>query len=813
MRRILTVIVLLLAGIAAATPAADRSLVLVRTDEGGGRAVTSKGLMLVAPVPGGYLALLGADERAHLDGWGVAHTVVAAHDDPADAYIVQYDAANDHGPSLPPTATTLFTGEGYRIVRLPAGDVAGLMCVPHLQRVFRRPLRFVSKAWQEPALPSEPDADIAAIVAAVEQASLQSTVQTLQDFGTRHSQSAGGLQASYWIRDQFLSYGYADVVLDDYNSWNDNVVCTKTGAVHPDRIIVIGAHYDSINPSNNNDAPGADDNATGSTCVLTAARLFADHEFENTIVFITFSGEEEGLYGSEAWANEAAAQGLDIVAMVNLDMLAYRAAGDAADCDVVVNTASQPLREVTYDCAATYVPGFALVDGSLPLGASSDHASFWAAGFRAVMLFEDTGQYSPYIHTANDVIGTSANDFAFMAQNVKVALATTAALARPFRVAIVHTPLVHQEGLGPFPVTAQVLAASAVDPGSVQLHVRVDGGAFATTAMAPTGQPDEYTAAIATQPAGSEVEYYLTAGDDGGHTASSPDGAPAATYAFRTGVDHVLVDDAEADQGWSFQAPGDFAGTGIWVRADPVGTAYQPEADHTPDPGHICFVTGNGVPGGANGDQDVDGGATTLTSPVFDLAGVTWAEISYWRWYVDETSHDDDFVVNISSDGGVTWTNLETVTDTAMPWVHAAFTLPQGSIALTDQMRLRFVASDEAGASLVEALVDDVMIVATRAGGPTATGDTPAVAASLGAYPNPFNPRTTFAYTLPRSGDVTLRILDAGGREVARPIASPQPAGPGAYAWDAGQLPSGVYLARLELDGRVLVSRKLTLVR
>ena len=155
-------------------------------------------------------------------------------------------------------------------------------------------------------------------------------MQTLQDFGTRHSEYTGGELASYWIRDQFLSYGYTDVTLHSFNSWNDNVVCVKPGAAQPERHVVIGAHYDSLNNSNPANSPGADDNATGTACVLAVAELLADFDFEYTLVFITFSGEEQGLYGSEAWASDAADAGMDIVGMINMDMLGYLAGGDTA---------------------------------------------------------------------------------------------------------------------------------------------------------------------------------------------------------------------------------------------------------------------------------------------------------------------------------------------------------------------------------------------------------------------------------------------------------------------------------------------------
>ncbi|MCZ6542668.1 MAG: hypothetical protein O6768_03295, partial [Planctomycetota bacterium] len=66
-------------------------------------------------------------------------------------------------------------------------------------------------------------------------------------------------------------------------------------------------------------------------------------------------------------------------------------------------------------------------------------------------------------------------------------------------------------------------------------------------------------------------------------------------------------DDLEADTGWVVGAPGDNAVTGIWNRMNPEGTAAQPEDDHTPAPGTICWVT-DGFAGGGLGANDVDGG-------------------------------------------------------------------------------------------------------------------------------------------------------------------------------------------------------------
>lgn len=183
---------------------------------------------------------------------------------------------------------------------------------------------------------------------------------------------------------------------------------------------MIGEHYDSYSPTPSN-CPGADDNATGAACVLECARILSQHEFNYTITLI----------GSEAYASEAASSGDEIIAMVEVDMIGYLASGDQMDLDIISNTSSQWIRNLAFDVTGTYVPGFSSVPGSLPSGASSDHASFRAHGYDVVLFFEDTGSYSPYIHTTNDVVGLSYNSPTLVENSVKVAVGLVATLAEP----------------------------------------------------------------------------------------------------------------------------------------------------------------------------------------------------------------------------------------------------------------------------------------------------------------------------------------------------------------------------------------------
>jgi hypothetical protein len=183
----------------------------------------------------------------------------------------------------------------------------------------------------------------------------------------------------------------------------------------------------------------------------------------------------------------------------------------------------------------------------------------------------------------------------------------------------------------------------------------------------------------------------------------------------------VFADDVEADTGWSLAAPDDDASSGLWVRVDPKGSVenvpgdtwyvrlIQPELDHTPDSGFQAFVTGNTGRRWPPERKDVDGGKTTLMTPLFDLSGKASAAVKYWKWYMNEAldvTVDDVWMVDVSADSGQTWVNLETQETSYREWLAYDFDLGD-YIPLTDQVVMRFVASDYGELSTVEAAVDD----------------------------------------------------------------------------------------------------------
>ncbi len=175
-------------------------------------------------------------------------------------------------------------------------------------------------------------------------------------------------------------------------------------------------------------------------------------------------------------------------------------------------------------------------------------------------------------------------------------------------------------------------------------------------------------------------------------------------YRFSVPVgDVIFYGDAEQDRGWVCGAPDDDAQDGMWIRGDPVGDGYQPGADHTPFWGEYCFVTGAGAL------HEVWDGKTTLFSPLVDLSQSGQVQLSYWRYCYDNPG-DDDFVVDISGDGGQTWVNLETVHGSAMGWRQQTYLVDE-FITPTDSVQLRFIAQDKPNNSRCEFLVDDFIFL------------------------------------------------------------------------------------------------------
>jgi photosystem II stability/assembly factor-like uncharacterized protein len=210
-----------------------------------------------------------------------------------------------------------------------------------------------------------------------------------------------------------------------------NVVATIEGAGYPGRQFLMTAHYDATSQNPYIWTPGADDNASGAVAVFSAASILRDYHFVNTIKFVSFSGEEQGLLGSMAYAEEASERGDTILGVLNLDMIAYDGNEDRVmEVHCGLPPENQALGDILIGAMSDYALN--LVPEKLVEGASwrSDHASFWEYNFPAIGASEDHQDFNPHYHTTDDRI--VAFDTSYYLDFVKAATATIAILGDPF---------------------------------------------------------------------------------------------------------------------------------------------------------------------------------------------------------------------------------------------------------------------------------------------------------------------------------------------------------------------------------------------
>lgn len=351
------------------------------------------------------------------------------------------------------------------------------------------------------------NADIARIVAEIDARNIERTIRKLVSFGTRNTLSSqdnptrGIGAARDWLYGEFqkvaaTSGGRMTVEKQTFEqapgkypriartTTLTNIVATLRGTqpASESRMYVVSGHYDSICTSTTDaecDAPGANDDASGTAAVLEMARVMANYKFDATIVFMTVAGEEQGLVGSTYFAEQAKQNKLNIEAMFTNDIIGSSLGANGVHDPRTVrvfsegvpsnetpeeanvrrgvggenDSASRQLARFIKETGERYVPAMRVTivyrrDRYLRGG---DHIPFLERGYAAVRFTEPNENYNHQHQNVRVENGVQYgdlpefDDFAYIAQVARVNAASLAALAlapaRPKNVGIVTTRL------------------------------------------------------------------------------------------------------------------------------------------------------------------------------------------------------------------------------------------------------------------------------------------------------------------------------------------------------------------------------------
>jgi hypothetical protein len=390
------------------------------------------------------------------------------------------------------------------------------------------------------------DPQIAAAVASVSSSRIGSAIDTLAAFPTRNAcatpaaAASGIVAARDWVRSQYQSIAGLTVSLDPFTFsvtipmmgtcgpvTDQNVVAVKLGA-HPDRVLVIGGHYDSRTVNGvdfTSPAPGANDSGSQTAAVIEIARAMAPLSFDATIIFAAFAAEEQGLYGSAELAKnykQYVTPSARVEAMLDLDIVGGDTqANDAATLEQFRLFSPGTPREIMIPMGVTddespsrnvmryvgywgglYVPSMTMVPVLREdrVGRGSDHESFLNLGYPGVHFIEtvesaNAGMPGSHQHTGDDVPMYVTP--AYAARIVQVVVAVGASLAR-----------------APLPPTIAAVSGSAMGPWTLGWSPPASGPAVDHYVIAARSSAENFYHARLAVPA-SKTSQSVTAADLG----------------------------------------------------------------------------------------------------------------------------------------------------------------------------------------------------------------------------------------------------------------------------------------------------------
>jgi len=640
---------------------------------------------------------------------------------------------------------------------------------------------------------------------------------TPQTILSRHMNQPGNELAKTYIKQKLESYGLT-VTIQNYSSTGNNVIATQVGTVFPNQKFILCAHYDDM--PTGTIAPGANDNGSSVAAVIEAARIFTQYSFPFTIVYAFWDEEEEGLFGSEYFVEQAVALGDSILGVINLEMIGYDSDGDfkcSSDEEDYVHTVQ--IRNNLVEINSQYGINLDIVK-SPPYG-SSDQAFFWYNGFDAIEfhldVYEDT---DTNYHTINDRVQYLNQPYYL--KMAKLSLGTFAFLALGLNFDLIHRPIPtviptqQATNANMFIYTMSEIGSGLLAP-RMYYRTKAFGGTygdFNKIVGTPIGNGN-YTFDIPAFSNGDSVQYYLAAQDEnstiirtsplGGGGFNPPGSIPPETFYEFLVADLVVFWSDSANNMANWTATAGWNITTEKFVSPPTSFTDSPGGNYPPNT--VAILTYNG---------EFPGWDKLKIFLEFDT-----------QWAMEYGYQYDYAQVHITTNGGPPWIplegqytflgrnvsniNFEPYYGGVQPnWVHEIMDISEYA---NQPFKFRYLIKSDYLIFMDGWYVDNIKIsVFDEPVSVSEFDQLPRDFTLEQNYPNPFNPSTTVRYSIPTKSKVVIKVYDILGNEITTLLNEEKSVGNYELTWNAANLPSGVYFYQL-MAGSFVDTKKMIFMK
>lgn len=598
---------------------------------------------------------------------------------------------------------------------------------------------------------------------------------------TRYYNSYGNEKASHYIYERFQDFGIMPRY-QNYSNTGTNVIGVKTGSKYPNRKLIICGHYDAITYATLDTVPGADDNASGISGVIEAARILSQYDMDYTIIFIAFDEEEVSGCGSCYYADSVYSAGDSIVGVINMDMIGFDSNNDFK-FDINTDTNSFGHANILSSVCTIYQP--ALAPRFYWNARLSDYRSFWDKGYKAIGSVESHSDFNWYYHSINDRF--SALKLGYITKLVKAAIAFLIVMDKDWIISFQHQPLENTTDTSSRVAEVVIRSCHSIASGnnSPRLYYRTGPGSFIP--LNPSYRSlDTFRYIIPGKPIRSKVEYYFAAQDSAGTMVGS----------FPAG-------------GRGMNPPGSVAPAGLLSYA--IYDRLNQCSNNLPIELPVRLITIDSLYIDQHGqvlDLDVN----------VSINHTNDSDVTIWLGR-------DGFSINLLSrqNGGEGENYINTTFDD-----EAELSIKEGNPPFTGSFRPEqqlsvFDNSEIHGLWKLRILNLSSVVLGELVGwcinfqyfDPIAVpnNQVPLSMKLKQNYPNPYNSTTSIGYSLIRQSEVKFVIYDILGREVKTLVNRMLPAGDYVLSFNANDMASGMYLYSMILDGVLYETKKMVLIK